>query len=157
MKTFSIVLYLIFLHPEAWTDVAKSVPKTVNATAFDLTVKGKKLAGSLLKTEVSTSLGKCALACNKNNLCRSFSFCGSATCHLNREDTFSTNKTESCLIIGENCKYFGMTKISTPVCEEDGVYSDIKDDLSSGCCQINGKRVDKEWAPWKEASILDDG
>ena len=135
--------------------MAKFSPETVHSTAFEETIEGKKLLGINLGTHLSTTNAKCALICNKNELCRSFNFCGTEICELNKEDVYSTQSGETILQNASECSYFGMRRSSKPLCKEKGNFIDIKEDERLGGCRIHGKRVDREWSQWADIVILE--
>ena len=65
---------------------------------------GKKLVGSLIQTHAFQSHRGCALACNQNNRCLSYNFCGRQICQLNSEDVFSTKCGEQILQDDQRCR-----------------------------------------------------
>ena len=128
----------------------------IQSTAFEEIRNGKRLVEGLLKILDLSSVTKCGLACNKNNTCRSFNFCGEKTCQLMSEDIFSTQKGEKILETDKNCKYIGMRRDSIPTCQKNGQPFDIRSNSSSEACQLMSKRVDREWAPWTGPHKIDE-
>ena len=135
-------------------DATSTLPKSVNSMGFEDVFAGQKLVAELLESLVVVSETKCALACNKNEWCRSFNFCGADTCELNVHDIYSSYQATTLLTVAPNCKYVGMRKASVPVCSEHGVFATTMDDAPSGVCRLNNKRVDMEWR-WADPIIVD--
>ena len=124
---------------------SKLAPKLVHSAAFQDVRFNKRLTWHDTRNETSNSKGKCALACNKNDDCRSFNFCGNNSCELNDEDVYSTSKGAEILEEDKNCIYFGMRRESVPLCQHNGTFANItNDEMSSGVCKINKKRVDRK-------------
>ena len=132
-------------------------PESVYSSEFEDIKVGKKLVGSLISELVLPSKGKRALACNKNEACRSFNFCGQQKCELNREDIYSTESGEGNLEDDQDCNYFGMKRTSVPLCQKAGEYADIQNDGDNEeNCWINSKRVDTVFGPWlPEKTVVD--
>ena len=97
---------------------------------------------------------ECAANCNREPACRSFSICNKLTCELNSDDRFSTEQAEEILLDDENCNYFGMQQLETPVCIENGFPKDISIDGIPGNCAINEKRIDVEWGRWSTQIVV---
>ena len=127
------------------------IPKTFRSTVFDEYREAKMFTGITLTSSVLPSRTKCGIACNKHNECMSFNFCHDGTCELKSQDIYSFQGAENSLQNDNNCKYFGMSKLSSPKCAKNGHYDDIQDDANSGDC--NMKRVDREWGSWETADI----
>ena len=121
---------------------SKIAPKLVHSAAFQDVRSNKRLTWHDNRNETLNSKGKCALACNKNDDCRSFNFWGNNSCELNNEDVYSTGKGEKILEDDKDCIYFGMRRESAPLCQHKWTFANItNDEMSSGACKINKKRV----------------
>ena len=133
-------------------------PNLVLSTDYEDIREGQRLVNSLIADLTVLSVTKCALNCNKNSLCRSFNFCSSGRCELSGEDVYSTEDGENVLEHSTTCQYFGMKKTAVPGCQEQGTMKNIQNDSDSGYCQINLKRVDAVFGPWKfKQTTIDDG
>ena len=124
-----------------------------HSSAYEDIYKGKRLNKTPIDTLDLNSASKCGFACNKNSQCRSFVFCGERSCELNTEDVHSTTEGDLILQNDNNCVYFGMKQVSTPLCHEDGQYVNIQSDIHEGECDIHEKRVDMQWKSIERAVI----
>ena len=117
--------------------------------------KGLKLTGSVILSTNRLSSRTCAQKCGKTRECRSFNFCSPFLCELSSDDVFSIGPNQFLLEDNPDCSYMGMNLEEMPACiENDNVsLKDIQDDNSPGNCQINQKRVDKEWSEWEKEFI----
>ena len=99
---------------------------------------------------------KCALECNKQDECRSFTFCGPDLCNLFKDDVHST--IQGSLILHDNltCTYYGMEKSVKPTCMLQDLFIDIQNENASGHCSISKKRVDAQWGSWNSPRVLID-
>ena len=96
----------------------------------------------------------CALLCNRNQACRSFNYYLSRLCQLNSADVFAVTNMLTFETDCE-CSYVGMKANEEPKCFEKGVQANISNDVNTGRCQINKKRVDGEWGSWETELIID--
>ena len=125
---------------------------------FDYTLQAKRIVGDLISNLTVTSATKCALACNRNKLCRSLNFCATETrnCQLNKEDVFSTEEGDNILQDDVNCIYYGMNRTSKPLCAANGIIHDIQNGTESSFCgRYQNKRVDAEFGNWVEFTEID--
>ena len=97
----------------------------------------------------------CALLCNRNQACRSFNYYLGRLCQLNSADVFSVTNMQTSFETDRLCSYVGMKANEEPECFEKGVQANISDDVNTGRCQINKKRVDGEWGFWETELIID--
>ena len=121
----------------------------VRSVVFEHSISDQKITGSsyfIAKIRVSSQTG-CAIACNKNPVCLSFNFCNRQTCELNKVDIFSTPEGDKLLGEAIGCKYVGLKKQDRPMCKEYRQLKDIRDDSFPAICEINRKRVDRQWGP----------
>ena len=119
-------------------------PFIVRSIDFEDLHHGKLLTKSVLATFWGMrSVTSCALACAVNPKCRSFNFCESLKCELNREDLFSGDFMDN-WVDDRNCLYGGMLQESIPECYDGEDFKDIRDDLDPGKCEINQKRIDAD-------------
>ena len=128
----------------------KLEPSAVRNLVFEYVRLNQKADAQSLIDKISVpSQTLCAIACNRNKNCLSFNFCHRKTCELNGVDVFSTIEGEKLLVNATGCKYIGIRKTERPLCEEKGIQKSIQDDVTPGICQINKKRVDRQWGPWE--------
>ena len=130
------------------------VPRAITLATFADKRTGFRFLDSFSSTQRSFSVNGCALSCNRNPKCLSFTYCRNHLCLLNSEDVFSTTDPDSRLVVDPNCDYFGMDKHEVPFCKDGMTVVDIRDDQNQGMCRINGKRVDQEWGPWGGSAVL---
>ena len=132
-------------------------PFIVRSIDFEDLRHGKLLKDSVLETFWGLrSVTSCALACGTHPKCRSFTFCKSLKCALNREDMFSGDHMEL-LIDDGNCLYGGMLRESVPACYNGRDFKDIQDDIDPGACEINQKRIDAGMGDWLDMPIFREG
>ena len=152
-----VVLFLVSDVTLSKTALTVQTPTLVHSSGYEDVKSRKRLNGTMISELIQPSKGKCALACNKNEACRSFNFCGQQKCELNREDIYSTENGEDSLKDDQDCNYFGMKRTSVPLCQEAGKYADIQNDGDhEENCWINSKRVDTVFGPWlPEKTVVD--
>ena len=126
--------------------------KAIRSSGFEEERLEKRLDGTILQ-QTRTSQTTCAMLCGRQELCRSFNFCGDRTCQLMIDDVYSTEQGENMLKTDVNCKYTGMKKEGYPVCREKTKIVAITNDDQPGACKINRKRVDRTFSPWNENSV----
>ena len=153
-----VVLFIVSGVTLSNTALAVRTPTLVHSSGCEDVKSRKRLNGTMISELIQPSKGKCALACNKNEACRSFNFCGQQKCELNREDIYSTESGEGNLEDDQDCNYFGMKRISVPLCQEAGKYAYIQNDGDNEeNCWINSKRVDTVFGPWlPEKTVVDE-
>ena len=129
-------------------------PFIVRSIDFEDLHHGKLLTKSVLATFWGMrSVTSCALACAVNPKCRSFNFCESLKCELNREDLFSGDFMDN-WVDDRNCLYGGMLQESIPECYDGEEFKDIRDDLDPGECEINQKRIDAGMRALEDMPII---
>ena len=145
------VIFLMF-HSLYMQTVVESVPvletQATGSGVFENAKKNKRLSGFLKETRHIRNRSKCAMICHGTPICLSINFCGRDTCELSTEDIFSTTDGETLLMDDDRCTYVGMHRSEVPICMENNVFVDIRDDTYNGICSINWKRVDLEWSQW---------
>ena len=124
--------------------------KSSQSTIFEDVRRNKRFSGSPLKNVKVGSTNGCAMICHRHPECRSFTFCQRLTCELFRDDVFSTAEYDAKLINDPSCKYVGMKKDAKPFCKEGKSVISIQNNGNNGNCQINLKRVDREWTQWSQ-------
>ena len=129
--------------------------QVVASMPFEDCRQDMKLSGEALKIQSVTSPTKCGLLCNHNENCRSFNLCRNNFCQLNREDVHSTGRGETILELDGDCNYFGMKKPAVPVCTNNGMFADIKNESEGQMCNtIVKKRVDTAFT-YSGPSVVD--
>ena len=130
---------------------------SIQSVPFEDVREGKRFEndGSLLATKSFATQPECALRCNRHAKCRSFNVCSNHICQLNLDDIFSTVAKDALLKKDEYCYYVGMKKTSFPNCQTRGEPVSIREDNDNaqGACEINLKRVDKQWTNWEPENI----
>ena len=123
-------------------------PKAIQYAPFEETNNGARFTHGIVQSLTGYTKNGCALACNRLSICRSFNFRNRATCELNSDDTFSVENAQTFLTEVSNSEYTEMKKNSRPLCQENGLLVDIKNDDVTRVCRINEKRVDGQWGLW---------
>ena len=129
--------------------------KKVRSSAYEDIRVGKHVTGNVNSLDSVTTRPKCGVACNRDEDCLSFTFCGNGTCYL--KDVFSTGSRDGILEDDESCSYFGMKKQAVPLCQSEEEMADIRNESTSGVCRISRKRIDQEWTQWQIIDVIDTG
>ena len=125
------------------------IPRSVQSNVYEDVRENQRFAGTWTKTINVDCQNGCALFCNRDATCRSFTCCGRNTCFLHRDDIFSTEEEEASLSSSFGCRYFAMERSDSPTCKEGETFIKIQEDNHQGYCQISSKRVDGEWTIWE--------
>ena len=126
-------------------------PLAERSYVYEDTASEMRLTGNVLQTFHLPSKTICALKCSIEPYCFSFNFCGFQICELNSEDVYSTITSSNLLSTDPDCVYFGLKKEDQPFCVEKGVF--VTSQIFDGICEINGKRVNKEWGSWEREFV----
>ena len=129
--------------------------KAIQSTAYEDFKPGQMLRAQIIEPLKFSSLTGCAMACNRNQQCLSFNFCGRFHCELIAQDAYSTPESETNFATSTSCSYWGISKLEMPVCKEKRRKVDIQNDLELSVCKINQKRIDAQWGDWGEKAGLE--
>ena len=149
MKFLLLLLNFVVEYSQTKKD-ARLQTRSIQSSVYEDMWKNKQFS-EIMAREIINSQNGCAMSCNRNPKCRSFTFCGRVTCFLHKDDVFSTEEGENSLSSIWGCRYFGMKRKEQPTCKEGESFINIQEDNHKGYCQISSKRVDRgEWTNWEQ-------
>ena len=154
----SFLIYVGFLKTIPTLVPAREFPLTplvITYVGYEDTFTTQCLIDNVLLRKKVRTKAHCALLCNRNQACRSFNYYLSRLCQLNSADVFAVTNVQTSFERDRLCTYAGMKANEEPKCFEKGVQANIFDDVNTGRCRINKKRIDGEWASWEKELIID--
>ena len=126
----------------------------VRSISWEDSSMSKCFNGNVILRIRGTSIGQCALKCGSVPDCKSFNYYFAKICDLNTEDVFSIQQSTLIFVETPGCVYIGMRKQDSPSCKERLSFKSIQNDADPGVCEINRKRVDRQWTEWESEALV---